>query len=44
VQATLSLGAGPVASIAFWAHVGGFAAGAVLIRVFTVGRSTARVF
>jgi len=42
-QATLSLGAGPVASIAFWAHVGGFAAGAVLIRLFIVGRSTARV-
>ena len=41
-QATLSLGAPAVASIAFWAHVGGFAAGAILIRVFTVGRSTTR--
>jgi membrane associated rhomboid family serine protease len=41
-QATFSLGTPAVASIAFWAHVGGFAAGAILIRVFTVGRSTTR--
>jgi membrane associated rhomboid family serine protease len=41
-QAALSVGMPSVSSIAFWAHVGGFVAGALLIRVFTVGRSTAR--
>jgi membrane associated rhomboid family serine protease len=42
LQATMTLGAGQVASIAFWAHVGGFAAGALVVRVFTAGRATAR--
>jgi membrane associated rhomboid family serine protease len=42
LQATMTLGAGDVASIAFWAHVGGFAAGALVIRIFTAGRSTER--
>jgi membrane associated rhomboid family serine protease len=44
LQATMTLGAGQVASIAFWAHVGGFAAGAIVIRAFTAGRSTAREY
>lgn len=42
LQATMTLGGGQVASIAFWAHVGGFAAGALVVRVFTIGRATER--
>ena len=40
-QVISSLMSGPEAGIAFAAHIGGFIAGLVLIKVFAIGRSSA---
>jgi hypothetical protein len=38
MQGFVALGSSDVASIAFWAHVGGFVAGVVLVKLFAARR------
>jgi membrane associated rhomboid family serine protease len=38
-EQTMSLGDYAYGGVAFFAHIGGFIAGAILIRIFTVGRN-----